>query len=127
MSLITNDLWLSNFNRTIGLTISPKEIKMEYIQNTIVGMIFDLESIQEIIYDIIQYHEYIAHNIEEKIITLKDQLSEIKGKEKMDKQINKVKKDVVKGKKGKALKDIKKLQKMDKKFDVKLDKCKIKH
>lgn len=120
--MITNDLWVVNLARTIS-----KEIKMEYIQNTIVRMIFDLESIQEIIYDIIQYHEYIAHNIEEKIITLKDQLSEIKGKEKMDKQINKVKKDVVKGKKGKALKDIKKLQKMDKKFDAKLDKKKIKH
>ena len=41
----------------------------------------------------------------------------------MDKQINKVKKDVEKGNKGKAKKDITKLLKMDKKFDKKLDKC----
>lgn len=45
----------------------------------------------------------------------------------MDKQINKVKKDVQKGEKKKAMKDIKTLQKMDKKFDKKLDKAKIKH
>lgn len=41
----------------------------------------------------------------------------------MDKQINKVKKDVEKNDKPKAKKDIKKLLKMDKKFDAKLDKC----
>lgn len=45
----------------------------------------------------------------------------IKGK--MDKQINKVKRDVEKGDKKKAKKDIKKLLKMDKKFDAKLEKC----
>jgi hypothetical protein len=41
----------------------------------------------------------------------------------MDKQINKVKKDVEKGEKKKAEKDISKLLKMDKKFDKKIDKC----
>jgi hypothetical protein len=41
----------------------------------------------------------------------------------MDKQIAKVKKDVVKGDKKKAKKDIKKLQKMDKKMDKKVAKC----
>lgn len=41
----------------------------------------------------------------------------------MDKQINKVKKDVMKNDKPKAKKDIKKLMKMDKKFDAKLEKC----
>lgn len=41
----------------------------------------------------------------------------------MDKQIKKVEKDVDAGKKKKAKKDIKKLLKMDKKFDAKLDKC----
>ncbi len=41
----------------------------------------------------------------------------------MDKQINKVKKDVQKNDKSKAKKDIKKLLKMDKKFDAKLEKC----
>jgi hypothetical protein len=45
----------------------------------------------------------------------------------MDKQINKVAKDVKGGKKKKAMKDIKKLKKMDKKFDAKLDKCGVKH
>jgi hypothetical protein len=45
----------------------------------------------------------------------------------MDKLINKVKGDVVKGKKKKALKDIKTLQKADKKFDKALDKCGVKH
>lgn len=44
-------------------------------------------------------------------------------KEFMDKQINKVKKDVEKGEKKKAEKDISKLLKMDKKFDKKIDKC----
>lgn len=43
----------------------------------------------------------------------------------MDKQINKVKKDVEKNDKPKAKKDIKKLLKMDKKFDAKLEKCGI--
>jgi len=46
---------------------------------------------------------------------------------KMDKQINKVQRDVKAGKKKKAMKDISKLKKMDKKFDAKLDKCGIKH
>ena len=41
----------------------------------------------------------------------------------MDKQINKVKRDVEKNNKPKAKKDIKKLLKMDKKFDAKLEKC----
>jgi hypothetical protein len=41
----------------------------------------------------------------------------------MDKQINKVKKDVEKNDKKKAKKDISKLLKMDKKFDAKLAKC----
>ncbi len=41
----------------------------------------------------------------------------------MDKQINKVKKDIKKGDKEKGLKDTKKLLKMDKKFDKKLEKC----
>jgi len=41
----------------------------------------------------------------------------------MDKQINKVKRDVEKGEKGKAEKDIGKLLKMDKKADAKLEKC----
>lgn len=41
----------------------------------------------------------------------------------MDKQIHKVKKDVKKGNKKKAMHDIKKLEKMDKKFDRKLEKC----
>jgi hypothetical protein len=41
----------------------------------------------------------------------------------MDKQINKVKKDVEKNDKKKAQKDIKKLLKMDKKFDAELSKC----
>jgi len=45
----------------------------------------------------------------------------------MDRLINKVKSDVTKNKKKNALKDIKVLQKADKKFDRKLDKCKIKH
>ncbi len=43
---------------------------------------------------------------------------------KMDKQIKKVKKDVEKGDKPKAKKDIAKLMKMDKKFDKEIDKCK---
>jgi hypothetical protein len=43
----------------------------------------------------------------------------------MDKQINKVKRDVEKNNKPKAKKDIKKLLKMDKKFDAKLEKCGI--
>lgn len=42
----------------------------------------------------------------------------------MDKQIKKVKKDVVKGNKKKAEKDISKLMKMDKKFDKEIDECK---
>lgn len=42
----------------------------------------------------------------------------------MDKQIRKVEKDVVKGDKKKAEKDIKTLKKMDKKFDKKIDKAK---
>jgi len=41
----------------------------------------------------------------------------------MDKQINKVKKDVEKDEKGKAKKDINVLLKMDKKFDKEIDKC----
>ena len=41
----------------------------------------------------------------------------------MDKQINKVKKDVNQGNTKKAKKDISKLLKMDKKFDKKLEKC----
>lgn len=41
----------------------------------------------------------------------------------MDKQINKVKKDVEKGDKKKAKKDISKLLKMDKKFDKELAEC----
>lgn len=41
----------------------------------------------------------------------------------MDKQISKVRKDIVKGDKKKAKKDISKLMKMDKKFDAKLEKC----
>jgi hypothetical protein len=43
----------------------------------------------------------------------------------MDKQINKVKRDVEHNDKPKAKKDIKKLLKMDKKFDAKLEKCGI--
>lgn len=42
----------------------------------------------------------------------------------MDKQIRKVEKDVKKGAKGKAMKDIKTLKKMDVKFDKKIDKAK---
>ena len=45
----------------------------------------------------------------------------------MDKYINKVAKDVKKGDKKKAMKDIKTLKTKDKAFDKKLDKCKIKH
>jgi hypothetical protein len=45
----------------------------------------------------------------------------------MDKQINKVKRDIDRGNKKKGEKDVKKLQKMDKKFDRKLDKAGIKH
>lgn len=45
-----------------------------------------------------------------------------KGKN-MDRQINKVKKDVEKGDKKKAKKDISKLLKMDKKFDKELVEC----
>lgn len=45
----------------------------------------------------------------------------------MDKEIKKVERDVKKGKKKTALKDIKKLLVKDKKFDKKLDACKIKH
>lgn len=41
----------------------------------------------------------------------------------MDKQIGKVKKDVMKGDKKQAKKDIKVLQKMDKKFDKKIAKA----
>lgn len=41
----------------------------------------------------------------------------------MDKQINKVKRDVEKNDKPKAKKDISKLLKMDHKFDAKLEKC----
>lgn len=41
----------------------------------------------------------------------------------MDKQINKVKQDVDMNKKGKAKKDIKKLLKMDKKFDKEIEEC----
>lgn len=41
----------------------------------------------------------------------------------MDKQIKKVKKDVMKNDKPKAKKDIAKLLKMDKTFDKKIDKC----
>lgn len=44
--------------------------------------------------------------------------------ERMDKQINKVKKDIDKGNKKKGEKDVKKLLKMDKKFDKKIDKAK---
>lgn len=44
----------------------------------------------------------------------------------MDKQIHKVEKDVNKGNKKKAKKDINKLLKMDKKFDARLEKCGIK-
>lgn len=41
----------------------------------------------------------------------------------MDKQIRKVRRDIRGNKKGKALKDIDKLLKMDKKFDAKLKRC----
>lgn len=41
----------------------------------------------------------------------------------MDKQIKKVKKDVIKDDKTKAKKDINKLLKMDKKFDKDLEEC----
>jgi hypothetical protein len=44
----------------------------------------------------------------------------------MDKQIKKVKHDIDKGNKKKGEKDVKKLLKMDKKFDAKLDKCDMK-
>lgn len=44
----------------------------------------------------------------------------------MDKQINKVKKDIEKGDKKKGKKDVKKLLKMDKTFDAKLEKCGVK-
>lgn len=125
--MITNDLWLVNFFKTIGLTISPKENEMNKAQSIIYRSITDLGNIKKSLYDMITYHEYMLFIIEGSIVTLEDQLREIRGQGKMDKQINKVKQDVVKGKKGKALKDVKKLQKMDKKFDVKLDKCKIKH
>lgn len=47
----------------------------------------------------------------------------VEGIETMDKQINKVKKDIQTNKKEKAVKDVNKLLKMDKKFDKKLDKC----
>lgn len=47
----------------------------------------------------------------------------LKGKKAMDKQINKVKKDVIKGDKPKAKKDIAKLLKMDKKQDKKVAMC----
>jgi len=43
----------------------------------------------------------------------------------MDKQILKVKKDVDKGNKKKAKKDISKLLKMDKKQDKKIEKCEM--
>lgn len=45
----------------------------------------------------------------------------------MDELIHRVEKDVKKGKKKKAMKDIKVLLKADKKFDARLDKCGIKH
>ncbi len=41
----------------------------------------------------------------------------------MDKQIKKVKRDIDKGDKKKGEKDVKKLLKMDKKFDARLEKC----
>lgn len=41
----------------------------------------------------------------------------------MDKQINKVKRDVEHNHKRKAKKDINKLLKMDKKFDAKIERC----
>ena len=44
----------------------------------------------------------------------------------MDKQISKVKKDLMQGNKTKGMKDVKKLMKMDKKFDKKIkvaEKC----
>ena len=41
----------------------------------------------------------------------------------MDKQINKVKKDIEENKKSKAKKDVNKLLKMDKKYDKELDSC----
>lgn len=47
----------------------------------------------------------------------------LKIKGNMDKQIKKVKKDVMKNDKPKAKKDIAKLLKMDKTFDKKIDKC----
>lgn len=47
----------------------------------------------------------------------------VEEQEGMDKQINKVKKDIKAGNKKKAVKDVNKLLKMDKKFDKKLDKC----
>jgi len=43
----------------------------------------------------------------------------------MDKQINKVKKDVESNNKTKAKKDISKLLKMDKKQDKKIEKCEM--
>lgn len=49
-----------------------------------------------------------------------------RGKEEMDEQIKKVKKDIDKGNKKKGEKDVKKLLKMDKKFDAKLEKCDMK-
>lgn len=44
----------------------------------------------------------------------------------MDKQIKKVRQDVVMGDKQKAKKDISTLMKMDKKFDKKIASCKMK-
>ena len=44
----------------------------------------------------------------------------------MDKQIHKVERDVKSGHKKKAEKDIKKLLKMDKKYDKKLEECGVK-
>jgi len=60
------------------------------------------------------------HRLAIEVLTLRRE------KEEMDKQINKVKKDIEKGNKTKGEKDVKKLLKMDKKFDAKLDKCDIK-
>lgn len=44
----------------------------------------------------------------------------------MDRQIKKVQRDIKQGNQPKGEKDVKKLLKMDKKFDKKLDKCDMK-
>lgn len=69
----------------------------------------------------LKLHENMDVSEYERLI--ENQKSKNKRKNVMDKQINKVKKDIESGNKKKGEKDTKKLLKMDKKFDKKLEKC----